>query len=135
MSDRDQLTKDVAEIKGQLTTLLTFYGEDRKRLSAVERKVWALPAVSAFIAIVPAVICTAFYGESGTARLLVLSQVILSMQLSFAVIPLVLFTGNRGKMGEFVNPLWVKILAWLTAGIIVLLNVKYLYDKVLEWLR
>jgi len=96
---------------------------------------WLRRLITRLIAIVPAVICTAFYGESGTARLLVLSQVILSMQLSFAVIPLVLFTGNRGKMGEFVNPHWVKILAWLTAGIIVLLNVKYLFDKVLEWLR
>ena len=83
----------------------------------------------------PAVICTALYGESGTARLLVLSQVILSMQLSFAVIPLVLFTSNRAKMGRFVSPLWIKILAWLAAGIIVLLNVKYLFDKLLEWLH
>src|SRR2546421_5004515 len=96
---------------------------------------WLRRLITRLVTIVPAVICTAFYGESGTARLLVLSQVILSMQLSFAVVPLVLFTGNRGKMGEFVNPHWVQILAWLTAGIIVLLNVKYLFDKVLEWLR
>ncbi len=66
---------------------------------------------------------------------MVLSQVILSMQLSFAVIPLVLFTSDRKKMGEFASPLWVKILAWLTAGIIILLNVKYLFDKMLEWLH
>jgi len=94
---------------------------------------WLRRLITRLIAIVPAVICTGLYGESGTARLLVLSQVILSMQLSFAVIPLVMFTGSRAKMGEFVSPLWITILAWLTAGIIVLLNVKYLFDKLLEW--
>src|SRR5438876_7618600 len=96
---------------------------------------WLRRLITRLIAIVPAVICTALYGECGTAKLLVFSQVILSMQLSFAVIPLVLFTSSRAKMGQFVNPLWVKILAWLTAGIIVLLNVKYLFDRLLEWLR
>ena len=96
---------------------------------------WLRRLITRLIAIVPAVLCTALYGESGTAKLLVLSQVILSMQLSFAVIPLVMFTSNRAKMGEFVSPLWVKILAWLTAGIIVLLNLKYLFDKALEWLK
>jgi len=96
---------------------------------------WLRRLITRLIAIVPAVICTALYGESGTARLLVLSQVILSMQLSFAVIPLVVFTSSRAKMGEFVSPLWIKILAWLTTGIIVLLNVKYLFDKLQEWLH
>ena len=95
---------------------------------------WLRRLITRLIAIVPAVICTALYGERGTANLLVLSQVILSMQLSFAVIPLVMFTSDRAKMGVFANPLWLKILAWLTAGIIVLLNVKYLFDKLLEWL-
>ena len=58
------------------------------------------------------------------------------MQLSFAVIPLVMFTSSRVKMGEFVNPLWITILAWTTAGIIVLLNVKYLLDffGITDWL-
>src|SRR5438477_5343836 len=96
---------------------------------------WMRRLITRLIAIVPAVIATAWFGQSGTAKLLVLSQVILSMQLSFAVIPLVIFTSSRAKMGEFVSPLWIKILAWLTAGIIVLLNVKYLFDKLLEWLR
>ena len=95
---------------------------------------WLRRLITRLIAIVPAVICTALYGERGTANLLVLSQVFLSMQLSFAVIPLVMFTSDRAKMGAFANPPWVKILAWLTAGIIVLLNVKYLFDKLLEWL-
>ncbi len=96
---------------------------------------WLRRLITRLIAIIPAVICTALYGESGTAKLLVLSQVILSMQLSFAVIPLVMFTSNRAKMGEFVSPLWITILAWLAAGIIVLLNVKYLFDKFVEWLQ
>ena len=96
---------------------------------------WLRRLITRLIAIVPAVICTALYGESGTANLLILSQVILSMQLSFAVIPLVIFTSSRKKMGEFVNPAWIQILAWLTSGIIVLLNLKYLFDKLLEWLR
>jgi manganese transport protein len=94
---------------------------------------WLRRLITRLIAIVPAVIVTATYGESGTAQLLIFSQVILSLQLSFAVIPLILFTSSRLKMGEFVIPLWMKLLAWLTAGIIVALNVKYLFDKVLEW--
>jgi manganese transport protein len=77
---------------------------------------------------VPAVIVTALYGKNGTTGLLVLSQVILSLQLSFAVIPLVIFTSDRHKMGEFVSPVWIRVLAWITAAIIVMLNVKFLSD-------
>ncbi|MFI0847450.1 Nramp family divalent metal transporter [Mesorhizobium sp. IMUNJ 23232] len=83
------------------------------------------------IAIVPVVIVTALYGESGTAHLLVLSQVILSMQLPFAVIPLVYFVADRNKMGIFTVPAWVSILAWIVAAIIVVLNLKLLYDTFL----
>jgi manganese transport protein len=90
---------------------------------------WLRRLITRLIAIIPAVICTILYGEKGTADLLVLSQVILSLQLSFAVIPLVLFTSDRKKMGQFVNPLWINILAWITASIIVVLNLKYLFDK------
>jgi manganese transport protein len=89
---------------------------------------WLRRLITRLIAIIPAVIATALYGESGTAKLLVFSQVVLSLQLSFAVIPLILFTGDRKKMGEFVAPVWVRALAWLTASIIVVLNVKYLLD-------
>ena len=89
---------------------------------------WLRRLITRAIAIVPAVIVTAMYGESGTAKLLIISQVVLSLQLAFAVIPLVLFTSDRRKMGEFTNPPWIKTLAWLTAGIIVLLNVKFLSD-------
>ncbi|MGA2352538.1 MAG: divalent metal cation transporter, partial [Terracidiphilus sp.] len=61
-------------------------------------------------------------GEQGTEKLLILSQVILSMQLSFAVVPLVLFTGNRKMMGEFVNSRWLKGVAWFVAALIAGLN-------------
>jgi manganese transport protein len=89
---------------------------------------WLRRLITRLIAIIPAVIVTMIYGERGTAKLLIFSQVVLSLQLSFAVIPLILFTSSRLKMGEFVIPLWMKVLAWLTAGIIVTLNVKYLSD-------
>jgi len=97
---------------------------------------WLRRLVTRLIAIVPAIIATAIYGQSGTAKLLIISQVVLSLQLSFAVIPLVLFTSDRRKMGEFANPWWVNVLAWVTAGIIVLLNLKYLLDfaGVTDWL-
>src|SRR2546421_4306172 len=89
---------------------------------------WLRRLITRLIAIIPAVVTAAFFGTSGTAKLLLLSQVILSMQLSFAVIPLVLFTSDRRKMGKFVSPRWLQALAWITASIIVLLNVKYLSD-------
>jgi manganese transport protein len=85
-------------------------------------KPWLRRLITRLIAIIPAVIVTALYGAHGTAKLLVLSQVILSMQLSFAVFPLVMFTGDRHKMGEFVNAAWVKALAWTVAIFIAVLN-------------
>jgi len=75
------------------------------------------------IAIVPAIITVMLYGASGTAKLLILSQVILSLQLSFAVFPLVRFTSDRLKMGEFVNPFWLKALAYAVALAIAGFNV------------
>ena len=89
---------------------------------------WLRRLLTRLIAIVPAVIVTAIYGEHGTASLLVLSQVILSLQLPFAVVPLVAFTSSRLKMGEFASPLWIKGLAWVTAAVIISLNLKYLSD-------
>jgi manganese transport protein len=83
---------------------------------------WLRRLITRAIAIVPAVIVTALYGEHGTAQLLLWSQVILSFQLSFAVFPLVMFTSDRHKMGEFVNPAWVKALAWTVAVFIACLN-------------
>jgi manganese transport protein len=89
---------------------------------------WLRRLITRLIAIIPAVIVTAMYGESGTAELLILSQVILSLQLSFAVVPLIQFTGDKKKMGEFVNPLWMKGLAWLVAAIIICLNAYLLFQ-------
>ena len=79
-------------------------------------------------AIIPAVVVAAMYGASGTAKLLVLSQVVLSMQLSFAVFPLVMFTSDKLKMGEFVNPVWLKLLAYAVAVIIGTLNIWLLFQ-------
>jgi manganese transport protein len=95
---------------------------------------WLRRLVTRLIAIVPAVCVIGYYGESKTTDLLVASQVVLSMQLAFAVIPLLMFTGAKAKMGEFVNPLWIKILGWTTAAIIVILNLKFLVDKFTPWL-
>lgn len=89
---------------------------------------WLRRLITRMIAIIPAVIVTWLYGESGTAKLLILSQVILSLQLSFAVIPLIMFTSEKAKMGPFANGPVMKVLAWTTASVIVLLNVKYLLD-------
>ena len=96
---------------------------------------WLRRLITRLIAIVPAVLVTAIAGASGTAKLLILSQVILSVQLSFAVVPLVLFTGDRRKMGEFVNRPWLKALAWLTTGLIVVLNAILLYYSFRGWLK
>ena len=87
---------------------------------------WQRRLITRLLAIIPAVAVAALYGERGTARLLVLSQVVLSMQLPFAVIPLVAFTSDRAKMGGFVNPIWLKWLAWIIAAVIVGLNAKLL---------
>jgi manganese transport protein len=89
---------------------------------------WLRRLVTRAIAIVPAAIVTVWYGEKGTAQLLILSQVILSLQLPFAVVPLVMFTADRHKMGELVAPRWVTGLAVLVAAIIIALNVKLLID-------
>ncbi len=83
---------------------------------------WLRRLITRLLAIIPAIIVTAFWGVGGTAKLLVFSQVILSMQLSFAVFPLVLFTSDRKKMGEFVNAPWLRNLSWLTAALIAVLN-------------
>src|SRR5437763_3785057 len=91
---------------------------------------WLRRLLTRLLAIIPAVIVASLYGDSGTAQLLLLSQVILSLQLSFAVIPLVQFTSDRRKMGEFVSPRWLQTLAWVTTAVIVLLNGKYLCDWV-----
>ncbi len=89
---------------------------------------WLRRLITRAIAIVPAVIVSVMYGDSGTAKLLILSQVILSLQLSFAVFPLVMFTSDKLKMGDFVNPRWLKVLAWCVASVIATLNVWLLFQ-------
>jgi manganese transport protein len=89
---------------------------------------WLRRLVTRLIAIIPAVIVILIYGDEGSGPLLILSQVVLSLQLPFAVFPLVAFTSDRQKMGEFASPLWVKLLAWSVALIIAALNVWLLYQ-------
>ncbi|MBW4027184.1 Nramp family divalent metal transporter [Acidipila rosea] len=88
----------------------------------LKMKPWLRRLITRGMAIVPAVIVTAIYGSDGTARLLVFSQVVLSMQLSFAVVPLVAFTGNRELMGSLVNRRWLQGMAWAVAALIAVLN-------------
>ena len=92
---------------------------------------WLRRLITRGVAIVPAVVVTAFWGQAGTARLLIFSQVILSMQLSFAVFPLVQFTSDASKMGEFVNPRWLKSLSWSVAVLIAVLNLWLLLQALL----
>ena len=88
---------------------------------------WLRRLVTRLLALVPALITIVWFGEGSTGWLLVLSQVVLSLQLPFAVFPLVMFTSDPHKMGEFANTLWVKILAYSVAVIIAALNVYLLY--------
>lgn len=93
---------------------------------------WIRRLITRGIAIIPAIFCVIFYGEEGTAQLLIFSQVVLSLQLGFAVIPLVLFTSDKKKMGEFVNSKLMTICASMCALIIVVLNIKYIIDFTME---
>jgi manganese transport protein len=98
---------------------------------------WLRRLITRAIAIVPAVLVIGIYGESKSTQLLVASQVCLSMQLGFACWPLMRFTGDRAKMGEFVNPAWIKIVGWTITLVIITLNVKLLADTLLPeaWTR
>lgn len=98
----------------------------------IRLKPWLRRLITRTIAVIPALIVTIIYGEKGTTDLLVLSQVILSMQLSFAVVPLVMFTNSKLKMGEFVNKPWLKTLVWIISGIILILNLVLLYQTFIE---
>ncbi len=94
----------------------------------IRLKPWLRRLITRLIAIIPAFIVTLLFGESGTSSLLVLSQVILSMQLSFAVVPLVLFTNSKAKMGQFANKPILKFLVWIVMVIILVLNLYLLFD-------
>jgi manganese transport protein len=94
----------------------------------VRLRPWLRRLITRLIAIIPAIVVVMLYGERGTGSLLILSQVILSLQLSFAVFPLVMFTGDVHKMGAFASPFWLKALAWPVAVIIAVLNTWLLYQ-------
>jgi manganese transport protein len=106
-----------SSITGTLAGQVVMEGFIHLRLSP-----WLRRMITRMLAIIPTIIVVAVTGEQGTEKLLILSQVILSLQLSFAVIPLVLFTGSRKKMGEFVNAPWLQGLAWIVAVLIAGLN-------------
>jgi manganese transport protein len=96
---------------------------------------WLRRLITRLLALIPAVVAISLAGEQSTQRLLVLSQVILSLQLSFAVIPLIHFTSNRRNMGEFATPWWGQVLAWTTAAIIVALNGKLVWNQIADWVE
>ncbi len=92
---------------------------------------WARRLITRAVAIVPAAAVTIFYGASGTGFLLIFSQVVLAFQLPFAVVPLVMFTSNKAKMGAMVAPRWLSALSWAIAAVIIALNLKLLWDVLL----
>ena len=115
-------------LTGTLAGQVVMEGFLRLRLPPVLRRL-----ITRLLAIVPAVIVTALMGESGTAQLLILSQVILSLMLSFAVVPLVMFTSDKAKMGPFVNPRWMNVSGWALAAVIAVLNAILLWQTFTGW--
>lgn len=99
----------------------------------IRLKPWLRRLITRLIAVIPALIVTILYGEKGTTNLLILSQVILSVQLSFAVVPLIIFTGDRKKMGKFVNKPVLNYSAWTISAVIIVFNVFLLYQTFSEW--
>jgi manganese transport protein len=98
---------------------------------------WLRRVITRGLAIIPAVLVIGIFGEQKTTQLLIASQVVLSMQLGFAIWPLMRFTGEKKKMGEFVNRFWIKLFGWMTAFVIITLNVKLLLDSFLPeaWMK
>ena len=96
---------------------------------------WMRRLLTRLLAIIPAVFTIIYFGETGLGSLIILSQVVLSLQLGFAVIPLIHFTSNKKRMGKFAISLKVKILAWLSAAIIVGLNAKLVVEQIAAWAK
>jgi len=117
-------------LTGTLAGQIVMEGFIRFKMRPVLRRL-----TTRLIAIVPAVLVIGIKGEHGSYDLLILSQVVLSLQLPFAVIPLIRFTSNRGIMGEFTNRSWVRVLAWITAAIIVGLNANLIAQTVMAWIE
>jgi len=117
-------------LTGTLAGQIVMEGFVRIRLRPYLRRL-----ITRVIALLPAVIVISISGDQGTYKLLILSQVILSLQLPFAIVPLVHFTSDKLKMGAFASKLWVKMLAWTTSAIIIVLNGKLVYDQITEWVE
>ena len=100
----------------------------------IKLRPWLRRLITRGLALVPAVIVIAVSGNQGSFQLLIFSQVILSLQLPFAIIPLIHFTSDKKKMGAFANRLWVVLLSWIVAAIIIGLNVKLVFDQFADWL-
>ncbi len=115
-------------LTGTLAGQIVMEGFVKVRLRPALRRL-----VTRAMALIPAVIVIAISGDQGTYKLLIFSQVILSLQLPFAIVPLVHFTSDKLKMGAFASRLWVKILAWVTSFIIIALNAKLVYDQIVDW--
>jgi manganese transport protein len=96
---------------------------------------WIRRIITRLLAIIPAVITIALLGEGSTGKLLILSQVVLSLQLGFAVVPLIHFVSDKKKMGEFSIGIYVKMIAWLITAIIIILNAKLIMDQITDWLK
>src|SRR5882757_34440 len=116
-------------ITGTLAGQIVMEGYLNLRIAA-----WLRRLITRLIAIIPAYLVIILYGESETGALLVLSQVVLSLQLGFAIIPLIHFTSDKDKMGAFAITMWVKIAAWTIAGIIIGLNVKLVTSEITGWI-
>ncbi|MCX6189167.1 MAG: Nramp family divalent metal transporter [Bacteroidetes bacterium] len=95
---------------------------------------WLRRMLTRLLAIIPAVVCVLFFGENNLGRLLIFSQVILSIQLGFAIVPLIHFVSDKKRMGVFTIKLWMKILSWLVAIIILTLNIKLVLEQMHEWI-
>ncbi|MFT6658972.1 Nramp family divalent metal transporter [Maritalea sp.] len=110
-------------VTATLSGQIVMEGFIRLRVTPVVRRL-----ITRGIAIIPAVFVTVFYGESGTAKLLVASQVVLSLQLPFAIVPLIWFTSDRKKMGDLPAPRWLTSICWLIALVLIVLNLKLIFD-------
>jgi manganese transport protein len=119
---------------GQSSTITgTFAGQIvMEGFVGLKMRPWLRRLTTRLIAIIPTLIVIKVSGDNSIDSLLILSQVLLSLQLPFAIIPLLHFTSNRKKMGEFASKMWVMILAWTAASLITLLNLKYIYDLIVE---
>jgi manganese transport protein len=116
-------------VTGTLAGQIVMEGHLNLRIQA-----WLRRLITRMLAIIPALFTIIYFGEQGLGKLLILSQVVLSLQLGFAVIPLIHFNSNKREMKEFTIKLWVKILAWLSAGAILILNIKLVFEELSTWL-